>query len=242
MGHTTCTAEGCDTDVYAKGLCRSHYRRSRPRTRKPDPLETVTCDSCASEYQRPQRATDRWSGNYCSYLCRDYTRHGPLSSKLPATHWARVFGKSCKWTPPHVPTTTECDWCGDPVTTACAHHRFCSDRCKRVAKVHRRRARQHGAPGEFRFSDVIRQYRRQGHTCAYCTQRVSGLPDPEHVTPLSRGGRNDMSNIVAACRPCNSDKRDLLLTEWNADRLRRGLAPVRVDLDGPAFSHLVSTD
>ena len=36
----------------------------------------------------------------------------------------------------------------------------------------------------------------------------------EHVDPLSRGGNNDMSNIVPACRDCNASKHNLFLLEW----------------------------
>lgn len=69
--------------------------------------------------------------------------------------------------------------------------------------------------------------------------KIAGLPDPEHVIPLSRGGSNSMANIVAACRACNGDKRDLTPDEWALDRMRRGLLPVDTSLSGPAFSHLV---
>lgn len=30
----------------------------------------------------------------------------------------------------------------------------------------------------------------------------------EHLAPVSRGGTNDLSNIVAACAPCNYSRRD----------------------------------
>ncbi|WP_232338870.1 hypothetical protein [Agromyces aureus] len=46
-----------------------------------------------------------------------------------------------------------------------------------------------------------------------------------------------MTNLVAACRTCNSDKNDMTLNEWQTDRARRGLMPVRID--GDAFTHLV---
>lgn len=50
--------------------------------------------------------------------------------------------------------------------------------------------------------------------CAYCSKPTARL-EREHVKPLHRGGRHDVSNIVPACRKCNSSKRErLLLTEW----------------------------
>jgi 5-methylcytosine-specific restriction endonuclease McrA len=29
----------------------------------------------------------------------------------------------------------------------------------------------------------------------------------DHVVPLSKGGSNDLSNLVTACKPCNQAKR-----------------------------------
>jgi len=78
--------------------------------------------------------------------------------------------------------------------------------------------------------------------CAYCEQPVIGQPDPDHVVPLSRRGANSITNILPSCRACNSDKRDLLLAEWNADRARRGKPPVRTSwsFNDPRFRHLTS--
>lgn len=79
-----------------------------------------------------------------------------------------------------------------------------------------------------------------GRTCAYCMTVVDGDPDPDHVLPLSRGGSNDISNILPCCSLCNSDKRDLTLEEWSEDRKRRGKPPVRCNGadEGPPWSHL----
>ena len=48
---------------------------------------------------------------------------------------------------------------------------------------------------------------RDGHLCMYCGQE---LPDHlltrDHLMPLSRGGADDWSNVVAACRGCNHAK------------------------------------
>lgn len=48
--------------------------------------------------------------------------------------------------------------------------------------------------------------------CAYCgsTERI----EMDHVVPLSKGGQHVASNIVPACKPCNSGKRDRALSEW----------------------------
>jgi len=36
----------------------------------------------------------------------------------------------------------------------------------------------------------------------------------EHLVPLVRGGRSTKSNLVPACKDCNSRKKYLLPTEW----------------------------
>lgn len=46
-----------------------------------------------------------------------------------------------------------------------------------------------------------------GHACAYCLRTDRPLTQ-EHVIPVSRGGGYTADNIVPACGPCNSCKRD----------------------------------
>lgn len=43
------------------------------------------------------------------------------------------------------------------------------------------------------------------HRCAYCGRNDRRL-SRDHIRPVSRGGRDDISNILPACRPCNSAK------------------------------------
>ena len=45
------------------------------------------------------------------------------------------------------------------------------------------------------------------HCCAYCGRKMQRLTQ-DHVTPLSKGGSNTASNVVPACKSCNSKKGD----------------------------------
>lgn len=51
---------------------------------------------------------------------------------------------------------------------------------------------------------------RDGGRCQYCNNAAESI---DHVVPRSRGGTHTWENVVAACRPCNSRKRDRLLEE-----------------------------
>jgi hypothetical protein len=52
--------------------------------------------------------------------------------------------------------------------------------------------------------------------CVYCGEHATAL---DHVRPKSRGGTEDMSNLVPACQLCNSEKHSLLLTEWDIKKV-----------------------
>ena len=75
-------------------------------------------------------------------------------------------------------------------------------------RVNRRRARLMGAEGKFTQEDWRVVLSNQKHRCLYCRKRFTQKRQPtiDHVIPLTKGGRHDAGNIVAACRPCNSAK------------------------------------
>ncbi|MFJ4960963.1 HNH endonuclease [Streptomyces sp. NPDC088729] len=56
-------------------------------------------------------------------------------------------------------------------------------------------------------------FARWGGTCAYCDAPAEHL---DHITPISRGGRDVESNVIPACVPCNHGKADRTLAEWLA--------------------------
>jgi len=68
-------------------------------------------------------------------------------------------------------------------------------------------------------------FARDNHTCQYCGSRADSI---DHVTPKSRGGTHTWENVVAACRSCNSRKRDRLPHEISLNLRRRPVAPTRM--------------
>lgn len=52
--------------------------------------------------------------------------------------------------------------------------------------------------------------RRDNYTCRYCRSTDNALT-VDHVTPLTLGGTDELTNLVAACRDCNSGKSSTVL-------------------------------
>jgi 5-methylcytosine-specific restriction endonuclease McrA len=65
-------------------------------------------------------------------------------------------------------------------------------------------------------------FARDGHRCQYCGAAADSI---DHVVPRSKGGPHAWENVVAACRPCNTGKRDRDLTETTMVLRRRPAAP-----------------
>jgi 5-methylcytosine-specific restriction protein A len=86
---------------------------------------------------------------------------------------------------------------------------FAIDLDEEDIKRERRKAR------ELRGSQWWKRRRAKG-VCHYC-----GRPTPtkeltmDHIVPIARGGRSTKGNIVAACKECNTAKKQLLPMEWD---------------------------
>lgn len=59
--------------------------------------------------------------------------------------------------------------------------------------------------------------RRSTGICHYCGKN---FPPKEltmdHVVPIARGGRSTKGNLVPCCKTCNTEKKQMLPTEWEA--------------------------
>lgn len=73
----------------------------------------------------------------------------------------------------------------------------------------RRRALVSGAPiNDFTATEWLVLQVCFGHRCAYCDAHKRGELTQDHIVPLSKGGAHTLSNIVPACKSCNSKKHD----------------------------------
>ena len=87
---------------------------------------------------------------------------------------------------------------------------------KVLARNKRRRARKKNAPGDYTWREWMACLERFDFHCAYCDEPFTAdrLPTQDHLIPLVRGGHHTDSNIVPACRSCNSRKRTRTLEEF----------------------------
>jgi HNH endonuclease len=73
-------------------------------------------------------------------------------------------------------------------------------------------------------------FRRDRHLCAYCGGVFSFFRlTRDHITPLSRGGRDGWMNVVTACRQCNGQKRNRLPQEAGMELLYAPYVPNKAE-------------
>ena len=87
---------------------------------------------------------------------------------------------------------------------------YAYDLDERRIKAERRKAR------ELRATQWWKRRCDKG-VCHYC----GGVTPPkeltmDHIVPIARGGRSTKGNLVPACKPCNTKKKQLLPMEWEA--------------------------
>lgn len=68
-------------------------------------------------------------------------------------------------------------------------------------------------------------FKRDSFTCQYCGRKAPDvLLHVDHIEPVSKGGTNDLLNLITSCVDCNSGKSDRKLSDSNVlDKQREQL-------------------
>ena len=70
-------------------------------------------------------------------------------------------------------------------------------------------------------------YLRDEFHCVYCGRDLHHAAPEEvnldHVKPRSKGGSNEASNLVTACKSCNCSRGDKALAKWADEPTRRAV-------------------
>ena len=87
------------------------------------------------------------------------------------------------------------------------------EQCREYYKQYRDRQRSQSPITDVTLAGWRNLVALWGGQCAYCGD-IPVRMSRDHVRPLTRGGLNMMSNLLPACRACNSSKHNRLLSEW----------------------------
>jgi 5-methylcytosine-specific restriction endonuclease McrA len=217
-GTMCCSTEGCANTIYARGMCRHCYDKQWRRNR---PL--VECFLCHRE-----RPVHVWKSN--RPFCVKCYASEHIATCIGCGHTKRVAkrlhnGYLCYNCYQEIRIKIICSICGDEALPAVAdppicHKCYASDYNEKPTTVARKavflaKRRAAEIEGNFTSADWLNLMRLWDWECAYCGERLKrGTRSTDHIVPLSKGGRNDMDNIVPCCVCCNSSKNDKLLSEW----------------------------
>lgn len=58
---------------------------------------------------------------------------------------------------------------------------------------------------------------RDNYECVYCGSGDKRTLTLDHVIPQSKGGKDSWTNLVTACKKCNSEKDSLTIEEWGKE-------------------------
>lgn len=57
-------------------------------------------------------------------------------------------------------------------------------------------------------------FKRDNFTCQYCGKKAPDIVlNVDHIDPVSKGGTNDLFNLITSCFECNNGKRDIKLDD-----------------------------
>ena len=76
------------------------------------------------------------------------------------------------------------------------------------------RARKKLADGVHTSEEIDEMVRDQSGVCAYCESALTRGYHVDHMVALSRGGRNDWSNLAVTCGSCNRSKGMMTVEEF----------------------------
>ena len=127
---------------------------------------------------------------------RDWMRRNPLKARAAMRRWRAAHPEQHKrdrdaWDQAH------------PIEAAARRHRYLLAHPEvRRTKWRNRRARESNAVGQFTTAEWLALVAAHGGRCAYCG--IAAVLQPDHRTPLARGGSNAIDNILPACGNCKS--------------------------------------
>lgn len=199
----SCIADGCDRKPKSRKLCAKHYDRWTRRGSWDDWQDPgCSIDGCErSHYGGP--------GKWCRVHYRRWKTHGDPHTVLQPSQRMPRPSEPCSIAGCARRRRYRNGLCQGhyaiPFTRRWGRAWRKANPDKVKATYHRRRAAKKDAPvNDLTAQQWIGIKAAYRWCCAYCHRKRPLTMD--HVIPLSRGGPHTASNIVPACRSCNSRK------------------------------------
>ncbi|TQL56536.1 HNH endonuclease [Rarobacter faecitabidus] len=231
-----CLLDGCVRPQARLRICNAHYLRATRAGVLDQVLETLPereCAQCGFKIAPRAKVTKIYCSQRCTNVanwqsCNKEDRAAKHRAWRDATRDSRIQKTRDRL------ADRKCEECGAPIEAQRSTRRFCSRKCinrradrdnpHRRAELRQKRRKNliaGAAPAGVTERDWNRLVRRYDSKCAYCGETKPLTVD--HVVPISRGGRHSIGNVLPACLPCNTSKRDRLLIDW-----RTRLLPLRL--------------
>jgi 5-methylcytosine-specific restriction endonuclease McrA len=162
-----------------------------------EPLKKI-CEVCNEPFEVPGY-NSRKNARFCSKKCM-----GEGMSK--ENHWNYKHGQ--RWLPEDQKNYRE------------KYYRENKEKAHQRAFLNKARQRSgKQVKGSHTFEEWQELIKKHDFKCYYCKERMAKEDSPlkwtrDHIIPLSRGGSDDINNIVPSCKSCNSSKGDKTLEEW----------------------------
>lgn len=191
MPDRTCTVDGCDDPVLARGWCRKHYLRwyRLGDTGTPPRFQVRQCsvDGCEADSEKR---------GWCGKHYRRWTRTGTTDDPAPKATECAVEGcrrppRSRGWCKPHY----------KQITGQGSSHEMKRYALKRGTQVE-----------DVSYEEIIAEY---GMTCHLCLLPIESRADlhMDHVEALGRGGAHVRENLRPSHKRCNQIKNARPLAE-----------------------------
>lgn len=195
MVSVACAVDGCDKGKSKRQWCDRHYQTWR---RHGDPLgsgytwhaRAEACVACGKPEIAPNMR------RYCSEACRQSAYRAQAAARNE---------QAAKTEP-----ATSCISCGAPLLTGRVNGRALHKRTRRYCAECKGKPRR-----SYRLAVYILAH-YQGNDCGICSEPIDmdvRFPDKrcasiDHITPLSFGGTDDVSNLRLAHYDCNCRRED----------------------------------
>jgi hypothetical protein len=155
----------------------------------------IKCKLCEKVIENKHSVSIR-NRKYCSKECQGKARQGIKLSE----NWRKALSEGRK-------KSEKCkgqnlyNWKGGKETQLLRIKSSLYKRKMRLTKVF---------PKAFLYKMLV----AQKNMCFYCDNDLTEYKAIEHLTPVSKGGDNDIFNLVYSCKSCNSKKRQKTLEEF----------------------------